>query len=186
MYGAAVGAVIGDWLGPVVGNALRAEMRDRLGAVASMVIEVGMLRQHRYVAWGQAQQARKTSFSFALQTRIRSLRNVQFASTCALQTRYAGCKEKKKEKEKVRLLASVQRDAKYHTGLPRQAGCKQCTQFCGLFADRNQLMSITNMSLTCSVSEPTCLQGGLTKQQAGAQLPYVLKYDIHMHACMHA
>ncbi len=125
MFGAAVGAVIGDWLGPVVGNALRAEMRDRLGAVASMVIEVGMLRQHRYVAWGQAQQARKTSFSFALQTRIRSLRNVQFASTCALQTRYAGCKEKKKEKEKVRLLASAQRDAKYHTGLPRQANCKQ-------------------------------------------------------------
>ena len=66
MFEAAIGAVIGDWFGPVVGDALRAEMRDTLGAVTRVVIEVVTLEQHCYAVWGQAQQARKISFSYAL------------------------------------------------------------------------------------------------------------------------
>ncbi len=51
MFGTAIGAVIEEWLGPVIGDAQRAEMRVAVGTVTRVAIGFVMLGQHRYAAW---------------------------------------------------------------------------------------------------------------------------------------
>ncbi len=57
VLGAAIGAVLMNWLGHVTGDALRAETRVATGAVTTVKIELVILRQHCFAAWRRAEQA---------------------------------------------------------------------------------------------------------------------------------